>query len=308
MAGGGRRASRPVAQRGLRARDRRDLERGDPGERRRRGDRPSLLHGSIPTKVTSAAVDTLPAMAAPIVAVPAYRLPAGRVMKWDAGGFAVPDVYVFAARRAGIRPLAVMEAQPEAALEVLDHVGGLMLLGGGDIDPATYGAERHGKVYGVDKERDAVELALITEALRRGMPVLAICRGIQVLNVALGGTLVQHVPDLGGNVQHGVPGGGGTVMHDVKVETESLLAEVTGSEVLATSSHHHQAVDQLGDRLHVTARADDGVIEAVEHDGPGWLVAVQWHPEDTAATDPAQQALFDALAAAASAYASARPV
>jgi len=140
------------------------------------------------------------------------------------------------------------------------------------------------------------------------MPVLAICRGIQVLNVALGGTLVQHVPDLGGNVEHGVPGGGGTVMHDVKVEPDSLLAEITGGETLATASHHHQAVDRLGEGLHVTARADDGVIEAVEHDGPGWLVAVQWHPEDTAATDPAQQALFDALAERAGEYATRRPV
>src|SRR4051812_28550985 len=145
-------------------------------------------------------------MAAPIVAVPAYRLPSGRVVKWDAGGFAVPDVYVFAARRAGIRALAVMEADPAAAVDVLDHVGGLMLLGGGDLDPATYGAERHEQVYGVDHERDAVELALVREALHRAMPILAICRGIQVLNVALGGTLVQHLPDLGGSTQHGVPG------------------------------------------------------------------------------------------------------
>jgi putative glutamine amidotransferase len=247
-------------------------------------------------------------MAAPLVAVPAYRLPAGRVTNWDVGGYAVPDVYGFAAQRAGIRALAVMEAEPEAALDVLDHVGGLMLLGGGDLDPTTYSAERHGKVYGVDEERDAVELALIRAALDRAIPILAICRGAQVLNVALGGTLVQHIPDLGGNVQHGVPGGGGTVMHDVKVEPDSLLAEITGSEVLATSSHHHQAVDRLGDGLTVTARADDGVIEAVEHDGPGWLVAVQWHPEDTAATDPAQQALFDALAERAGEYATRRPV
>ena len=247
-------------------------------------------------------------MRAPLVAVPAYRLPAGRIAKWDAGGFAVPEGYVDAARRGGIRPLAVMESDPDAAVEVLDHVGGLMLLGGGDLDPATYGAERHDKVYGVDDERDAVELALVSEALRRAMPILAICRGLQVLNVALGGTLVQHIPDLGGAVQHGVPGGGGTVMHDVKVEPGSLLAGITGVESLATSSHHHQAIERLGDGLTVTARADDGVIEAVEHEGPAWIVAVQWHPEDTAGADPAQQALFDALTERAGEYATRRPV
>jgi putative glutamine amidotransferase len=245
-------------------------------------------------------------MSSPLVAVPAYRLPAGRVAKWDAGGFAVPDTYVLAAQRAGMRPLAVMESEPDAALEVLGHVGGLLLLGGGDLDPVTYGAEGHARVYGVDRDRDAVELALVREALDRAMPVLAICRGLQVLNVALGGTLIQHVPDLGGATEHGVPGGGGTVMHDVKVEPGCLLAEVTGAEVLATSSHHHQAVHALGDGLHVTARADDGIVEAVEHDGPGWMVAVQWHPEDTAADDPAQQALFGGLAEAAGRFASGR--
>jgi putative glutamine amidotransferase len=221
------------------------------------------------------------------------------VNHWDTGGFAVPDTYVFAARRAGIRPLAVLEGDPDAALEVLDHVDGLLLLGGADLDPATYGAERHDTVYGVDRDRDAVEIALVREALDRAMPVLAVCRGLQVLNVALGGTLVQHIPDLGGTTRHGVPGGGGTVMHDVKVEPDSLLADITGAEVLATSSHHHQAIEALGEGLHVTARADDGVIEAVERDGPGWMVAVQWHPEDTADTDPAHQALFDALGDAA---------
>jgi putative glutamine amidotransferase len=247
-------------------------------------------------------------MAVPLIAVPAYRLPAGRVHKWDQGGFAVPEAYVLGARRAGMRPLAVMESEPEAALEVLDRVDGLMLLGGGDLDPATYGAERHEKVYGMDGERDALELALVREAIARAMPVLAICRGLQVLNVALGGTLIQHLPDLRGIVQHGVPGGGGTVMHDAKVTPGSRLQEITGQEVLATSSHHHQAVDALGQGLTVTARSDDGVIEALEHGGPGWTVAVQWHPEDTAAEDPAQQALFDALAERAGEYATRRPV
>jgi putative glutamine amidotransferase len=247
-------------------------------------------------------------MRAPLVAVPAYRLPEGRVERWDHGAFAVPDAYVLAARRAGIRPLAVMESDPDAALDVLDSVHGLMLLGGGDLYPETYGAERHSKVYGVDADRDAVEIVLIRAAIQRSLPVLAICRGIQVLNVAFGGTLIQHLPDLPGLGQHGVPGGGGTVMHDVKVSPGTRLAKATGVEVLSCSSHHHQAVDALGDGLAVTARSDDGVIEGLEHEGPGWTLAVQWHPEDTASDDPAQQALFDALAERAGEYATRRPV
>ncbi|HXJ64977.1 MAG TPA: gamma-glutamyl-gamma-aminobutyrate hydrolase family protein [Actinomycetota bacterium] len=245
-------------------------------------------------------------MRAPLVAVPAYRLPAGRVAHWDQGGFAVPEAYVRAAHRAGIRALIVAEADPDAAVDVLDSVDGLMLLGGGDVDPTLYGADRHEKVYGVDPVRDAVEIALVRSAIERGMPTLAICRGLQVLNVALGGTLIQHLPDVPGLEQHGVPGGGGTVQHDSKVSPDTALAAATGSDVLVCSSHHHQAVDRLGDGLHVTARSGDGVIEAIELDDPGWTVAVQWHPEDTAGEDPAQQALFDALASKAAAFAGAR--
>jgi putative glutamine amidotransferase len=247
-------------------------------------------------------------MVAPLIAVPAYRLSARRVTHWTGGGFAVPEAYVLAARRAGAVSLAVMESDPDTAVRVIDSVGGLMLLGGGDLDPALYGAERHPEVYGVDRDRDAVEIAMTRAAIERGMPVLAICRGIQVLNVALGGTLIQHLPDLPGLVQHGIPGGGTPVAHQVKVSPESELARITGAEVLTCSSHHHQALDRLGDGLVVTARSDDGVVEAVEHEGSRWTVAVQWHPEDTAADDPAQQALFDGLAGQARGYAARRPV
>ena len=238
-------------------------------------------------------------MTAPLIAVPAYHLPSGRVRGWEHGAYAVPELYVLAARRAGLRPLVVAESDTEAALEVLDRVDGLMLLGGGDVDPSRYGAEPHPEVYGVDRERDAVEIALILAAANRGIPTLAICRGIQLVNVAFGGTLVQHLPDVPGLVQHGVPGGGTPARHTVKVTPDTRLAEAVGRETLECSSHHHQALDRLGDGLVVTSRSDDGVIEAVERDGPGWMVAVQWHPEDTAASDPAQQGLFDAFVAAA---------
>src|SRR6266508_4293654 len=215
-------------------------------------------------------------MRSPVVAIPAYRLPPGRVSRWGSGAFAVPDLYVEAARRAGIRSVVVPEGEPADAPEILERFDGLMLLGGGDLDPATYGADTHEQVYGIDRGRDDLEIALVRAAAQAAVPTLGICRGPQVVNVAFGGSLVQHLPDLAGLGLHGVPGGGRPVTHDVKVSSEG----------------------RLGDGLIVTARADDGVIEAIEReDGrPGWMVAVQWHPEDTAAEDPAQQALFEALA------------
>ncbi len=134
------------------------------------------------------------------------------------------------------------------------------------------------------------------------MPVLAICRGHQVLNVALGGTLDQHIPDRDGVEEHGTPGKlGGARVHDVDIDAETRLAAAMRTPRAACSCHHHQAVERAGSGLRVTAHADDGVVEATEledADAP-WVVSVQWHPEDTAATDPAQQGLFDALVRAA---------
>ena len=149
----------------------------------------------------------------------------------------------------------------------------------------------------MDPHRDELEIALVHEAARRDLPTLAVCRGIQVVNVARGGTLHQHVPDLPGVLAHRPDASLGStpVMHDVAVDHGSRVAEATGRTLLRCASHHHQAVDRLGDGLQVVGRSEDGVIEAVEGDD-GWLVAVQWHPELTAAEDPTQQALFDALA------------
>ncbi|MDP9344038.1 MAG: gamma-glutamyl-gamma-aminobutyrate hydrolase family protein [Actinomycetota bacterium] len=236
-------------------------------------------------------------MTQPLVAVPAYRLPAGRVTSWHVGCFAVPEPYIEAIRRAGLTPVILPETDLESVVSMLDMFDAILLLGGGDVDPARYGAEAHSEVYGVDPHRDDLEISLVREAVRRDLPTLAVCRGIQVLNVARGGTLLQHVPDLPGVLDHRPDASLGShpVMHQVEVKPDSRVAEATGRTVLTCASHHHQAVDRLGDGLHVVGRSEDGVVEAIEGDD-GWLVAVQWHPELTAADDPTQQALFDALA------------
>ena len=243
-------------------------------------------------------------MTLPLLAIPAYRLPPGRVNGWSVGAFAVPDLYVGAVRRAGMRPVILTEPDPDPA-DVLDPFDGLLLLGGGDVDPGRYGAERHPELYGIDDDRDGLEIALVRTAAERGLPTLGICRGAQVVNVAFGGTLLQHLPEIAGLKTHGVPGGGRPAMHAVKVSPGSRLADATGREVLDCSSHHHQGIDRLGDGVVATGWADDGLVEAVERE-EGWMLAVQWHPEDTAPADPSQQALFDALAERARAFAGAQ--
>jgi len=211
--------------------------------------------------------------------------------------------YLAALARAGAEPvvLAPRPLDEAEAKELLARFDGLLLLGGPDVDPARYGQERHPEVYGVDEEADGFEAALVLAAHAIGLPVLAICRGCQVVNVAFGGTLHQHLPDLEGVAVHGVfpqPGQPLPVgeLHVAHVDAGSRLAEALGTTEPVGSSVHHQAVDRVGDGLRVVARADDGIIEGLEHTD-GWLVAVQWHPEDTADADPTQQRLFDAFVA-----------
>jgi putative glutamine amidotransferase len=184
---------------------------------------------------------------------------------------------------------------------LLDGCDGLLLAGGGDIDPPRFGQEADSNVYGIERDRDETEIELVRSALERSLPTLAICRGLQVLNVALGGTLHQHLPDLPGLIPHGTPVLDESVYHDIQLTAGSRVAKACGTDVVTGRSHHHQAVDRLGDGLVVAGTSPDGLIEAIEPDTfPGWLVAVQWHPEDTAPSDPAQQGLFDALVSQAS--------
>jgi putative glutamine amidotransferase len=232
---------------------------------------------------------------APLVAIAGYHLDPGRVTRWRQGAYAVPDAYVDAIRRAGGLPAVIYPPDVD-----LDRTDALLMVGGGDIDPAAYGGAPHDKVYGVDTQRDVDEISLLRGALDRGLPVLAVCRGIQIANVAFGGTLHAHVPDLPGAGSHGVPGGE-PGLHDVKLEPDSAVALACGGDIARASCHHHQSVDEVGTGLVVTGRASDGVVEALElaDQARSWLVAVQWHPEDTAADDPAQQGLFDTLVAQA---------
>jgi putative glutamine amidotransferase len=234
----------------------------------------------------------------PLIAVPAYPVRSGRIEGWIDAGVAVPELYLAALKRAGAQE-AILMPEPisaSAADDLLDHFDGLLLLGGGDLDPATYRAEPDPHLYGVSAPRDAFELTLAAAAIARGLPLLAICRGAQVLNVARGGSLDQHITGRPGLIGHGTPGvEGGATLHDLVIDAGSRLGDAMGATKAECSSHHHQAIDGLGDGLRVTVRAPDGIVEGIELDGEPWVVGAQWHPEDTATHDPVQQRLFDAF-------------
>ena len=217
------------------------------------------------------------------------------------GRYELPAEYVDSVRRAG-GDVVLLPPGAGAVAGLLDALDGLLLAGGGDLDPARYGAEADDTIYSLDAHRDDDELALVRAVFDRGLPTFAICRGSQVVNVALGGTLHVHLPDVvDGSVAHRVPpedGGPGPIPHQVEVEPGSLPAKLMDATTVTPMSWHHQAVDRLGDGLRVVARAADGTVEATEHDSHPWLLCVQWHPELTAATDPTQQRLFDAFVTA----------
>ena len=236
----------------------------------------------------------------PLVALVGYHLGVDRVARWPRGGYGVPAPFVDRLRVAGARTAILSPGEEGDPEELLAPFDGLVLVGGGDVDPARYGAADTGQVYGVEPDRDELEIDLIHAADRIALPTLCICRGMQVMNVAFGGTLHPHLPDLSGLLEHGVPVANTQTVHEVKVEPGSKLSATTGVDMLVCSSHHHQGVDLVGGGLVVTGRSDDGLVEAIERrvDDPYsevWMVGVQWHPEDTAPEDPAQQALFDAL-------------
>jgi len=211
--------------------------------------------------------------------------------------------YIRAVEKAGGVPLLLTPYHsPDALKRFAEQVDGLLLTGGGDIDPVRFGEAPHAKTDLISPERDELELERVTrQAIDSGLPLLAICRGLQVVNVALGGSLHQHVPDVfGESIAHSQPGARSDRTHDVTVEAGSLLARVAGGEQLRVNSFHHQAINQLGDGLKPVAWSPDKVIEAVEMPGArGLVLAVQWHPEELVDDDPAALALFRTLVDAA---------
>lgn len=237
----------------------------------------------------------------PLLAIVGYHLDETRVTRWPHGGYGVPLPYVAHLRAAGARTAIVPPGERGDPEELLDPFDGLVLVGGGDVEPSRYGAEAGDHLYGVEPDRDATEFDLVLAANHLRMPVLAICRGMQVLNVAFGGTLHPHLPAIDGMLPHGVPLDDTESLHDVRVAPESLLMAATRAEVLRCSSHHHQGVDRVGSGLVPTGWSDDGLVEAIEVAPPGdedrahWIVGVQWHPEDTAAHDVSQRTLFEAV-------------
>ena len=233
----------------------------------------------------------------PLIAIPARFSSSAAALRYEAEVSArklVEAVYA-----AGGEPLTIHPSAPAGTIsdaEVSRRLGfadGVLLPGGGDLHPAHYGGAQHESLYDMDAEQDAFDLAVARCSLRAGRPLLAICRGMQVVNVAMGGTLVPDMPRHHRHVRSELALRPGTAVHGV-----------LGQDRVTISCYHHQAVDRIAAGLRPTASSEDGVVEAIElaEPGGGWFLAVQWHPEDTAAGDPVQQQLFKALVAAAAAH------
>jgi gamma-glutamyl-gamma-aminobutyrate hydrolase PuuD len=223
----------------------------------------------------------------PLIGITTYVEPASWG-HWQLEAALIPYDYVRAVERAGGRALLV-PPDDDGIDEVLDALDGLVFSGGNDLTPESYGAEADPATNGTNPARDRGELALLTAALERDLPVLAICRGVEVLNVVRGGDLVQHLPDVVGHEEHRAVVGEFSE-HEVRVDESSRIERVSGK----VKSHHHQGLGRIGDGLREVAWADDGVVEAVEDPEKPFLVGVLWHPE--AGED---QRLFEQLVEAA---------
>jgi gamma-glutamyl-gamma-aminobutyrate hydrolase PuuD len=233
----------------------------------------------------------------PMIGITTY-LTRARFGDWEEESALVPADYVRAVETAGGRALLVPPSD-DAVEETLDALDGIVFSGGSDLDPAAYGQERHEATNGIVEARDRGELALLQAALARDMPVLAICRGSQLLNIGLGGDLVQHLPEVLGDEKHKeLPGE--FAEHDVVVGRETKLAGLIG-EHAPVKSHHHQGFGKLGEGLRESARAEDGTIEALEDPSRRFTLGVLWHPE--AGED---LRLFEALVREARDYRAAR--
>lgn len=218
---------------------------------------------------------------------------------WDLRAVFLPETYLDAVTDAGgipvlLPPQPCDDAQARAAIERLD---GLLVTGGADVDPALYGQDAHESTGAPRTDRDAWELALLDSARGMGMPVLAICRGHQLLNVARGGTLIQHLPDTVGDERY-QPGAGVFGSGEIDIDPDSRLAGILGTERQSVPVYHHQGVDRVAPGARVTAQTADGVIQALEFDDGAFCLGVQWHPEE----QPEDRRLFASFIAAAAAF------
>lgn len=233
-------------------------------------------------------------MTAPRIGITTYREPA-RWGEWNEPADLLPALYSSAVQNAGGVAVLLPPGPAAHAGPALDGVHALVIAGGPDVDPERYQAERHPKTGGAREERDGWELDLVREALKRDLPLLGVCRGMQVLNTAVGGTLIQHLPDVVGTDVH-APLVGAHGRHPVVLEADSKLAAICGVRI-DIATHHHQALDELGAGLTACGWADDGTVEAVELADRTWTIGVQWHPEAYKG-----DALFAALITAAAQY------
>lgn len=222
----------------------------------------------------------------PIIGITTYH-------RNEAGDFLLPGGYVDAVILAGGIPVLLPPTQLDPA-HILDGIDGLIFAGGGDINPDWYGGSTHPTIYLTDAERDRFELALAKAALNDAIPMLGICRGMQILNVATGGDLVVHIPETYGNhVTHRLDNPRRPIEHPVQLQPDSYLAAMMGTRTVQVVSWHHQAVKTIAPEWKQVAFAEDGLVEALEHQQYPWIVAVQWHPE-LSINDPAHQQLFRA--------------
>lgn len=245
------------------------------------------------------------------------------VGQWREGqGGRIPVAYIDALRASGGTPklVSTFKAGPDervpsgiqAAMALdpgdasaLDGAVGLVLPGGGDIDPEWYGRPRHPRTHNVNTRRDRFERTLLNAALRCDMPVLAICHGMQLVNVCLGGTLHQHLADNPRRLRHDCGYPRAKPIHGLSVKGDSALAECLGTTITSVNSHHHQGLDDVAGPLEEVGWSEDGVLEAVESRAHTWVIGVQWHPEAMAKTSPDQRRLFDAFVAACGTFESA---
>lgn len=235
---------------------------------------------------------------APLIGVTTY-LERAQQGVWDVRAAFLPEQYLTGVTAAGGIALLLPPQDPDSADAAIAGLDGLILSGGADVAPELYGAERHPTTDAARVDRDAWELALFRAAERRRIPVLAICRGLQLVNVARGGTLQQHLPESLGTERYRI-GGGVFAENQVAVARDTALAEVLGEDAVSVRSYHHQGIDRLGEGLVAAAHSDDGLVQAfVDTEGGSHVVGIQWHPEE----DAEDRRLFEDLVTQARAFA-----